>query len=66
MVGSERREERVVVAIDRDKGSQAALKWAVDNLVTSGETLTLVHVKLKQTYGIAQMLIFSLHSNNLE
>lgn len=49
MVGSERRDERVVVAIDRGKGSQAALKWAVDNLVTSGETLTLVHVKLKQT-----------------
>ncbi|CAH8389523.1 unnamed protein product [Eruca vesicaria subsp. sativa] len=52
MVGSERRDERVVVAIDRDKGSQAALKWAVDNLVTSGETITLVHVKLKQTLAI--------------
>lgn len=60
MVGSERRDERVVVAIDRGKGSQAALKWAVDNLVTSGESLTLVHVKLKQALvitGIAQMLI---------
>ncbi|KAL0885152.1 hypothetical protein Bca101_009134 [Brassica carinata] len=51
MVGSERRDEKVVVAIDRDKGSQAALKWAVDNLVTSGETLTLVHVKVKQTHA---------------
>ncbi|KAF8118979.1 hypothetical protein N665_0001s0037 [Sinapis alba] len=49
MVGNERRDERVVVAIDRGKGSQAALKWAVGNLVTSGETLTLLHVKLKQT-----------------
>lgn len=60
MVRSERRDERVVVAIDRGKGSQAALKWAVDNLVTSGESLTLVHVKLKQALvinGIAQMLI---------
>ncbi|CAF1706028.1 BnaC03g74370D [Brassica napus] len=52
MVGSERRDERVVVAIDRGKGSQAALKWAVDNLVTSGESLTLVHVKLKQALVI--------------
>ncbi|CAF2128905.1 unnamed protein product [Brassica napus] len=52
MVRSERRDERVVVAIDRGKGSQAALKWAVDNLVTSGESLTLVHVKLKQALVI--------------
>ncbi|CAN6821008.1 unnamed protein product [Brassica oleracea] len=52
MVGSERRDERVVIAIDRGKGSQAALKWAVDNLVTSGESLTLVHVKLKQALVI--------------
>ncbi|ESQ36873.1 hypothetical protein EUTSA_v10003057mg, partial [Eutrema salsugineum] len=49
MVGRERRDENVVVAIDRDKGSQAALKWAVDNLLTPGENLTLVHVRLKQT-----------------
>ncbi|XP_038985719.1 U-box domain-containing protein 52 [Phoenix dactylifera] len=37
----------VAVAIDKDKGSQNALKWAVDNLVTSGETLILVHVNTK-------------------
>ncbi|RZR78240.1 hypothetical protein BHM03_00003520 [Ensete ventricosum] len=36
----------VAVAIDKDKGSQNALKWAVDNLVTRGQTLTLIHVKL--------------------
>ncbi|KAF3325774.1 U-box domain-containing protein 52 [Carex littledalei] len=35
----------VVVAIDKDKGSQNALKWALDNVVTSkGESITLVHV----------------------
>ncbi|XP_075486115.1 U-box domain-containing protein 35-like isoform X2 [Primulina tabacum] len=38
----------VAVAIDRDKGSQIALKWATDNLVTQGQTIILVHVKLKQ------------------
>ncbi|XP_077222635.1 U-box domain-containing protein 35-like [Tasmannia lanceolata] len=34
----------VAVAIDKDKGSQHALKWAVDNLLTKGQTLTLIHV----------------------
>ncbi|CAA0821487.1 Protein kinase protein with adenine nucleotide alpha hydrolases-like domain [Striga hermonthica] len=37
----------VVVAIDKDKGSQAALKWAVDNLLGKGKSVTLLHVKLK-------------------
>ncbi|GER42036.1 kinase [Striga asiatica] len=39
--------EMVVVAIDKDKGSQAALKWAVDNLLGKGKSVTLLHVKLK-------------------
>ncbi|CAA0818718.1 Protein kinase protein with adenine nucleotide alpha hydrolases-like domain [Striga hermonthica] len=39
--------ETVVVAIDKDKGSQAALKWAVDNLLGKGKSVTLLHVKLK-------------------
>ncbi|XP_073131940.1 U-box domain-containing protein 52-like [Henckelia pumila] len=38
----------VVVAIDKDKGSQGALKWAVDHLLSKGKTVTLLHVKLKQ------------------
>ncbi|KAG1332012.1 U-box domain-containing protein 52 [Cocos nucifera] len=37
----------VAVAIDKDKSSQNALKWAVDNLVNSGQTLILVHVNTK-------------------
>lgn len=37
----------VAVAIDKDKGSQYALKWAVDNLLMRGQTVYLVHVKLK-------------------
>lgn len=36
----------VAVAIDKDKGSQNALRWAVDNLMSRGQTLTLVHVKV--------------------
>ncbi|XP_042000969.1 U-box domain-containing protein 52-like isoform X2 [Salvia splendens] len=39
--------EKVAVAIDKDKGSQAALKWAVDNLLGKGKSVNLVHVKLK-------------------
>ncbi|KAI3468440.1 hypothetical protein Pfo_025103 [Paulownia fortunei] len=39
----------VAVAIDKDKSSQIALKWAVDNLLTKGQTVILVHVKLKQS-----------------
>ncbi|CAA2980418.1 U-box domain-containing 52-like isoform X2 [Olea europaea subsp. europaea] len=39
----------VAVAIDRDKGSQIALKWTVDNLLGKGHTVVLVHVRVKQT-----------------
>ncbi|KAL8051819.1 hypothetical protein ABFX02_06G173200 [Erythranthe guttata] len=34
----------VAVAIDKDKGSQAALKWATENLLTRGQTVILIHV----------------------
>lgn len=34
----------VAVAIDRDKGSQQALKWAIDNLLLKGQTVVLIHV----------------------
>ncbi|PIA43982.1 hypothetical protein AQUCO_01800209v1 [Aquilegia coerulea] len=37
----------VAVAIDKDKGSQHALKWAVDNVLSRGQTVLLVHVKLR-------------------
>lgn len=39
----------VAVAVDRDKGSQNALKWAVDNLLQRGQTVILIHVKLKSS-----------------
>ncbi|CAL9136226.1 unnamed protein product [Musa textilis] len=37
----------VAVAIDKDKGSQNALKWAAETLVTRGHTLTLIHVNVR-------------------
>lgn len=32
-----------------DKGSQNALKWAIDHLLTKGSTIALIHVKVKTT-----------------
>ncbi|KAL3830106.1 hypothetical protein ACJIZ3_018908 [Penstemon smallii] len=43
----ENKQDMVVVAIDKDKGSQAALKWAVDHLLGKGKYVTLLHVKLR-------------------
>ncbi|GMP35226.1 hypothetical protein CsSME_00007762 [Camellia sinensis var. sinensis] len=34
----------VAVAIDKDKGSQHALKWAIENLLSRGRTVILIHV----------------------
>ncbi|KAK8953930.1 U-box domain-containing protein 52 [Platanthera zijinensis] len=34
----------VAVAINKDKGSQIALKWTIEHLVSKGQILTLVHV----------------------
>ncbi|KAG5222000.1 U-box domain-containing protein [Salix suchowensis] len=39
----------VAVAIDRDKSSQIALKWAIDNLLVKGQTVILIHVNLKSS-----------------
>ncbi|GAV78791.1 Pkinase domain-containing protein/Usp domain-containing protein [Cephalotus follicularis] len=41
----------VAVAIDRDKGSQHALKWAAENLLSRGRTVILIHVVQKQPSG---------------
>jgi hypothetical protein len=39
------RESSIIVAVDKDKNSQQAAKWAVDKLLTRGSTLQLVHVR---------------------
>lgn len=48
----EGREKIVAVAIDKDKFSQHALKWAADNILSRRQTIKLVHVIQKS------------HSNN--
>ncbi|KAL0732039.1 hypothetical protein Bca4012_028133 [Brassica carinata] len=37
----------VAVAIDKDKGSQNALKWTIENLASRGQTIFLIHVLSK-------------------
>ncbi|KAE9460296.1 hypothetical protein C3L33_07800, partial [Rhododendron williamsianum] len=40
-------ERLIAVAIDKDNGSQYALKWAIDSLMSKGQTVVLVHVNVK-------------------
>lgn len=44
---SDKQFNNVAVAIDKDKGSQFALKWTVDHILSRGQSLTLLHVKQK-------------------
>ncbi|XAR63774.1 Non-specific serine/threonine protein kinase [Bertholletia excelsa] len=37
--------DAIAVAIDKDKVSQYALKWAIDNLLSRRQIVTLIHVK---------------------
>lgn len=41
----------VAVAIDKDKNSQNALKWAIDHILQRGSTVVLIHVKTKSSHG---------------
>ncbi|XP_073289883.1 U-box domain-containing protein 52-like isoform X1 [Primulina huaijiensis] len=47
----EKKQEMVVVAIDKDKSSQSALKWAADHFLGKGKTVILLHVKQKSVSG---------------
>ncbi|XP_021658285.2 U-box domain-containing protein 52 [Hevea brasiliensis] len=38
-------ERSVAVAVDKEKSSQYALKWAIDHIITKDETVKLIHVK---------------------
>ncbi|XP_050212132.1 U-box domain-containing protein 35-like isoform X2 [Mercurialis annua] len=46
---SEKLDDSVVVAIDKDKGSQYALKWAVDHFLSKGQSVILLHVSIKSS-----------------
>lgn len=39
----------VAVAIDKDKGSQNALRWAAESILTRGQTVVLIHVIHRQS-----------------
>nr|XP_011468513.1 PREDICTED: U-box domain-containing protein 51-like [Fragaria vesca subsp. vesca] len=39
------KEQAVAVAIDKDKGSEYAIKWTINSLLTKGQALTLLHVR---------------------
>lgn len=39
----------IVVAVDKDKNSASAVKWAVDNLLTTNPNLVLLHVRIKKS-----------------
>ncbi|KAG6520200.1 hypothetical protein ZIOFF_017238 [Zingiber officinale] len=43
------RAQTVAVAVDKNKNSQIALKWALDNVVSKGQVIFLVHVKTKHS-----------------
>ncbi|KAL9661825.1 hypothetical protein QQ045_026653 [Rhodiola kirilowii] len=45
----------VGVCIDKDKGSQHAMKWAVENLLQKGQTVILLHVKIKSSNSVPSL-----------
>ncbi|GAY37313.1 hypothetical protein CUMW_028120 [Citrus unshiu] len=61
----DKQEEAVAVAIDKDKGSQYALRWAVDHLLSRGQNLTLLHVKQRVSSVPNPCRSFSLSSSPL-
>lgn len=52
----------VAVAVDKDKGSQHALKWAADHLVSKGQSIILLHVILGSSSdsGLSAIIFFFL------
>lgn len=52
-----RREGLVAVAVDNDKSSQRALKWAVEHYIPRGRCINLVHVKQKSSSSSSGIII---------
>lgn len=48
------------VAIDRDKNSQQAVKWAVDHLLINTSRIILIHVRQRPASGTCRYPSFSL------
>ncbi|CAJ1972218.1 unnamed protein product [Sphenostylis stenocarpa] len=55
----------VAVAIDSDKGSQNALKWSVDHLLTKGSSVVLIHVKQKPSSLSASVSLMNHRGNGI-
>ncbi|XP_058228187.1 U-box domain-containing protein 52-like isoform X3 [Rhododendron vialii] len=51
--GGERGNGLVAVAVDKDKGSQYALKWAIENPIFKSQTVILIHVVHQPTSASA-------------
>ncbi|XP_020540934.1 U-box domain-containing protein 52 isoform X2 [Jatropha curcas] len=60
--------DSVLVAIDKDKGSQYALKWTVDHILSRGQSVTLLHVRQKSPspLGDVNEAVARTHSKQLE
>ncbi|OIV97779.1 hypothetical protein TanjilG_12536 [Lupinus angustifolius] len=52
----------IAVAIDKEKGSQNALKWAIDHLLNRSSIVFLIHVKLKPASLSPSPSLYSLRS----
>lgn len=46
----------VAVGIDREKGSQNALRWAAENLLGKGQTVILIHVVQRPSSAAASLI----------
>ncbi|GAB2276132.1 hypothetical protein Dimus_010870 [Dionaea muscipula] len=57
LVPGETKEERVAIAIDKDKASQYAMKWAAEHVVGKGQLITFIHVKQKTSTVLSQVSI---------
>ncbi|KVH95617.1 hypothetical protein Ccrd_002339 [Cynara cardunculus var. scolymus] len=53
------------VAIDKDKGSQSALKWTADNLLGKGQIVYLLHVKIKHSVPFSSSVSFAQKPNKM-
>ncbi|XP_039172157.1 U-box domain-containing protein 52 [Eucalyptus grandis] len=51
----------VAVAIDRDKGCQYAIRWAVDNILSKGQTVILIHVHQNSASAPSKLPCYILH-----
>uniref|UniRef100_A0A5B7A2F8 RING-type E3 ubiquitin transferase n=1 Tax=Davidia involucrata TaxID=16924 RepID=A0A5B7A2F8_DAVIN len=67
MLKSRVNEERsVAVAVDKDKGSQNAMKWATERILTRGQTVTLIHVNQTPSSSIPTPMVNNGATNRQE